>query len=55
MGVSREEERRSWGAIGWMKSIVEWRDGGAADALGEADSRESGKSRNKFLSPLRTF
>jgi hypothetical protein len=34
MGVSREEGRRSRGAIGWMKSIVEWRDGGAADARG---------------------
>jgi hypothetical protein len=32
--VSREEGRRSRGAIGWMKSIVEWRDGGAADARG---------------------
>jgi hypothetical protein len=28
MGVSREEERRSRGAIGWMKLIVEWRNGG---------------------------
>jgi hypothetical protein len=25
------------------------------DARGEADSQESGKSMNKFLSPLRTF
>jgi hypothetical protein len=28
---------------------------GGAGGRGEADSRESGKSRNKFLSPLRTF
>jgi hypothetical protein len=34
--------------------------GGAIGGLGgreeeEADSRQTGKSRNKFLSPLRTF
>jgi hypothetical protein len=49
------EEEVAWGGAGGRSLGGGPRSRGGGDAQGEADSQESGKSRNKFLSPLRTF
>jgi hypothetical protein len=52
-GLDWEGRGGGWGGAAFFSHAL-WLAEGRADSR-EADSRESGKSTNMFLSPLRTF
>jgi hypothetical protein len=64
--VWRGKRGRAGAKDGAVRAAASRREGGTGDGIGggdargeggraEADARETGKSRNNFLSPLRTF